>query len=356
MFKWFRKESDVKALEKDLASLASKINKQEASLSQLRANARRFKGAITLYCALFYAVYFAIWLLFFARNTVHGRKWMFETLPVVLGPVVIYLFRSSVAAYYQRRLTSAEGTLDTLKSQQKEKIEEFKTKTDFYTTKSLIDRYSGADTASQKIQGPKVVSSKPLQPDTPTNLQKPLQADRVQQGNSSSPRFLPQSQLTPQRMNPASLVGTVPTPASLSGTPVRQYNEPPKIAEFAANADAPTHHVERHWYDRMLDIIVGEDEGNESSRYKLEHRLRERDEKIAGLELELLKLRKVAESQEVPEQESKSNTPEKHSTDSSEKQVTSKIGSSSVSKGDAGTKTRQSKRNQDVLESAADEE
>lgn len=307
MFKWFKKETDVQALEKELASLATKVNKHEASLSQFRSNARRYKGAVTLYSVLFYAVYLAIWAAFLARNTHARSRWMMETAPIVVVPVMIYLLRSAVASYYTQRISTEESSLEILKSSQREKIEEFKTKTNFYTTKNLIDRYSGggdvqpASTPESKKSAIPVggSSSSSNRKETAQHAESPLQL------RGQAPRLQPQSQFTPQRMNhPAALVGTVPTPPSLSGSSIqqRQVQDMPRIAEFAPNADAHQStssgsgngNGDRHWYDRMLDVIVGEDEGSEKSRYHLERTIREREETITHLELELIKLRKMA--------------------------------------------------------------
>lgn len=302
MFKWFRKDTDVKSLEKSLEVLASKINKHEALLSKLRANSRRFKGAVTLYGILFYAIYLAIWALFLARKYTDRRKWIFETLPVLIGPFLLYIIRNAISSYYERRIFNEEATLDTLRSQQKEKIEDFKNKTGFYTTKNLIERYSTSEnTSSPRVASGSAANSPAVsKQSTPNSTQQRQVKQQVPQQAMSSTRLQSQSQITPQRPIPQSLLGTVPTPASLSGTPTRaMQQEPQRTAEFAPNADAlPTEHRDRHWYDRMLDVIVGEDEGSDHSRYKLEKKVREREERIAGLELELLKLKKMLDQQQ----------------------------------------------------------
>lgn len=350
MFKWFRKDSDVKTIERYLELITSKITKHEATLSRLRANGRRYKGAITLYGILFYAIYFIIWALFLAKNSTNKRKWALETLPLIVAPFVLYVLRNGISSYYARRVSNEELSLQDLQAQQKEKIEEFKTKTGFYTTKSLIDRYSASE-GSPRDATTNSTSSSPLATKklNPKASKNDLTSPRLPQMRSS-PRLLTQAQITPQRnFPPQSLLGTVPTPSSLSGTP--QKNSQPQLsptAEFAPNADllAATQARTRHWYDRMLDVIVGEDEGSDQSRYKLEQKVRERDERIAGLELELLKLRKVAN--QSPEEEHHS-APEITMEDS-------KIESSGVAVRSAQPKIRKSKRRTEMQGNVDDDE
>lgn len=355
MFKWFRKDTDVKSIEKNLELIASKITKHEASLSKLRANGRRLKGAVTLYGVLFYAIYATVWALFLAKHTENKRKWLLETLPVVGWPIGLYVIRNGISTYYEKRISSEESTLASLQLQQKEKIEEFKTKTGFYTTKSLIDRYSAPDTSSSPRAANNSASSSPIanKKQSPVSLQ---QEQRLQQQQMrSSPRLQTQSQITPQRNIPQSLLGTVPTPASLSGTPAkRQAQGPPFTAEFAPNADAlppQESQRDRHWYDRMLDVIVGEDEGSDHSRYKLEQKIREREERIAGLELELLKLRKSVDlpPSDEPEQQPEFEVKDVRVDDTSE-------GSTSVIGKPEQMKMRKSKRRVERKYSSGDTE
>ena len=282
MFKWFKKESDVKTLEKELAVIATKINKHEAHVSSLRSTARRLKGVVTLYGLMLYAIYFAIWIMFYMKSRHDKRAWILHALPIFFVPLAIYVVRVGLSSFYTRRISNEEGNLETLKSTQKEKIEEFKNKTDFYTTKSLIDRYSGESTTSSA-------------PTTPTATRKNQAAHLTSSASSvrQSPRLQTQSQLTPQKVSPQSLKGTIPTPHTLSG--LVQNDEPPS-AEFAPNAEASIHVPSvTHWYDRILDVIIGEDEANEHSRYQLEQKLRAKDEKISAMELELMKLRQAAQ-------------------------------------------------------------
>ncbi|CCG83019.1 Putative uncharacterized protein [Taphrina deformans PYCC 5710] len=317
MFKWFRKDTDVKSLEKELANLASRVTKHEASLSRFRASARRYKGAITLYGILFYVIYFAVWIAFLARKTQDTRRWTIETLPVVGIPIIIYLLRSVISTYYDRRIATEESSLDSLKLQQKEKIEEFKTKTDFYTTKSLIDRYSNTENDTAGTPGNNKSKSIVGSPVTGTKVQHGSvvsSPQQIQHQLHQSPRLATQSQMTPQRQQ-QSLLGTVPTPSSLSGTPkTTTKQEPPRIAEFAPNAEAHNVAADRHWYDRLLDVVIGEDEGNDKSRHRLEQTIRTKDEKITGLELEILRLQKLVNAPKEISDSPAEAMPEKHSS------------------------------------------
>lgn len=290
MFKWFKKESDVKGLEKELAAIANKINKHDAYVSSLRSTSRRYQGALTLYGVLSYVMYLMVWILIYMKDRSDTRKWFLHTLPIVLVPLVIYGLRRFLSEFYTRRIGNEETSLQSLRSTQKEKIEEFKAKTDFYSTKSLIDRYSGENPASSAPATP--LKAKPA-PNTGSIL-------RDNAGSAGqSPRLSTQSSITPLKSTPRSLQGTIPTPSSLSGT----INQSDVIQshhtteEFAPNA-GPVHSgaLTTHWYDRILDVIIGEDEANQHSRYQLEQKLRSRDEKISAMEVELMKLRQMTKS------------------------------------------------------------
>ena len=258
-----------------MTDLATKIAKYEVDLSRYRSDSRRIRGAVTLYGVLAFVAYTAVWALFFARDRSDGRLWLERAVPVVAIPVVVQLVRSALDLFWGRRIDGAESALQSLKVQQRDKVEQFKDKTDFYTTKSLIERYE----STQSTPGAKSVGEKPGTESAGSKRGTPSRAQ-------VTPQVTPQG--TPQRrVNDRSLEGTTPTPQHLSGV-VPRVTVPHPIEQPPP--------PQRIWVDRVLDVIVGEDESQPSSRFQLERKIRERDEQIHKMELELIRLRSAIPS------------------------------------------------------------
>ncbi|ORY86852.1 hypothetical protein BCR37DRAFT_376125 [Protomyces lactucae-debilis] len=194
------------------------------------------------------------------------------------------------------------------RSLQHEKIEAFKTRTDFYSTKSLIDRYSGSESPKSEATTP---SKSQVQPKKATGS--PPQSAQGKQGKTQQPIGI-----APALATPPSLQGTVPTPPHLSGikqtprsslTAAQQSTSPVEARHAVQDLRAiPAPH---HWYDRILDVVIGEDESAASSRYQLEQRLLKKEEEVRRLEVEMMKMQQALQEREgneattrtLPEQE-----------------------------------------------------
>lgn len=267
-----RQDSNTKTLEKELADLSNRIAKHEVDLSRYRSAGRRMRGAVTLYGVLAFVAYLAVWALFFARDRSDTRLWVERAAPVIVIPSILYLVRAALDLFWGRRVDGAETALEALRTQQRDKVEQFKTKTDFYTTKSLIDRYESPKGKSGASEGKEAKANTTPRRSQPTS----------QQG---TPKNTPQRQVLQK-----SLEGTTPTPQRLSGVGAVQRQLP---AQHAAEQSPPppSEPVPQFWYDRVLDVIVGEDDSQPTSRFQLERKVRERDERIQKMELEMMKLK-----------------------------------------------------------------
>ncbi|THH00121.1 hypothetical protein EW026_g2374 [Hermanssonia centrifuga] len=158
-----------------------------------------------------------------------------EAAPVFAGPIVILFIRRIVQIWYTRIGDTEEKHLVTLRKQQREKIEEIKKKTNYYTTRTLIERYddgTGPETPLRKRTPAQVVSGAPA---TPQRASQPL-----------PPRLV-----TPH------------TPAQISAN-LQQHLSP--------SPQRPLPPPRKQWYDKLADAILGDDDASVSaaaSRYAL---------------------------------------------------------------------------------------
>lgn len=148
----------------------------------------------------------------------------------------------------------SERQLVTLRKQQRETIEEIKKKTNYYSTRTLIERYD---------EGPGA--------DTPLRRRIPMQ------GLPGTPSATPQRAPTPQ---PPKVV-TPQTPAQVSSN-LQQHlsrmccsscNESHSTERepCAASPQRPIPPPRKQWYDKLADAILGDDDTSNAaaSRYAL---------------------------------------------------------------------------------------
>lgn len=185
----------------------------------------------------------------------------------------IYLTRTSLTRYYDYRISNTDAYIKSLSKERDETIESLKEATKYNSTQQLLEKYGslpkskqapGSSTTRAKPQG----LQKPAQPPAPrTNLAPPPTAN-IQPLN---PQNRPS---TPQRPSSAS---------SMQGPPSPQALAPPELPgeDFAPNAfssaeltkqysaSAPAAYTQVHWYDRILDSLLGEDETQAKNRFAL---------------------------------------------------------------------------------------
>ncbi|KAF7791703.1 hypothetical protein EIP86_002726 [Pleurotus ostreatoroseus] len=140
--------------------------------------------------------------------------------------------------WYTRIGDAEERQLVTLRKQQREKIEEIKKKTNYYSTRTLIERYDegpGADTPLRRR-----IPMQPPQgtPATPTTT------------SQRAPGLQPPKVVTPQT------TAQVPTNLQQHLSPSPQRPMPPP---------------RKQWYDKLADAILGDDDSTSAaaSRYAL---------------------------------------------------------------------------------------
>lgn len=165
-----------------------------------------------------------------------------------------------IDTYYTYRIDTASERLSVQQKERTKTIDKLKAATKYDSTQELLEKYGGAPSKPKKDSIPK----------TPQNLQKQTQGRQSMGGRQS---IGPQPQISSQPTTPQSHQlqrtppsHTIPSPGGIL----------PGQAEFAPNAfSAPPQFaageavVESHWYDRILDVLLGEDEASPKNRVVL---------------------------------------------------------------------------------------
>jgi hypothetical protein len=214
--------------ENALAAIALDIQKRQTRLSEIRLRERRATLLTTLYTLAVWVVYVSVWYMGAVPGPYHPRK-LSKALagaPVVIGPIMYasdytrgrdrysptfpeycsfggscrsgtrllgtpkVLSRLTRRPGIQSDCACAEKTLKALLKQQREKVEEIKKKTNYYSTKNLIERYddpSGSPLRRQMSPGHLRTMPPPGTP-PPHQPLPPIGSPPVPVANSQLPR------------------------------------------------------------------------------------------------------------------------------------------------------------------------
>lgn len=161
-----------------------------------------------------------------------------------------------------------------LQKQRDATIDKLKAATKYNTTQELLDKYGGADKLKRTPSVGRKRKEDLTQPSVPvarTGLAPPPTANIPGRPSSTTTSINLQSglQAPHQRLAPPS--GVAPGSPRLAQPPQSPI---PTTEEFAPNAfPAPSQHVQTnsgtHWYDRLLDVLLGDDESNPKNRLAL---------------------------------------------------------------------------------------
>ena len=209
----------------------------------------------------------------------------------------IYLVRRLLDFYYGRRISSAELRLEELQLEQRSTIEKLKAATQYSTTQSLIEKYGGT-TTGVSLTPPKQENKKTPQAARPMPRQPPQQQQQRQQQQQPRAIGVPllspdqirvQQQLLAQQMagippqsgqvkpvQPQSQPQPQPQPQPPRAPQLRQPPTPARTLHMQAHTQPPSQqhlHPEEastpQWYDRLLDVVLGEDETSAKNRFAL---------------------------------------------------------------------------------------
>ncbi|KAJ5301639.1 hypothetical protein PENANT_c002G04623 [Penicillium antarcticum] len=264
---WKGDDNSAASFEKTLSTLSTKIAQATTRLDQQRQSSRRFKALWTLYSTFAYLFYSIILALILGWES-WGVK---EYAAIGGGPVLIYAVRTTSSRVFNYRINRLQRHLDDLHKQREETIEKLKVATKYNSTQQLLEKYGGESpkpspmkAAGEKKKSPQQqqqhvartglpppptanIRRSPSSPQTPTNAPSPQPP--------SPPQELADGKLQPQQQQFA--------------PPPYPQQQPNQQAEFAPNAYSTNNSqgIESpHWYDRLLDVLLGEDETQPRNR------------------------------------------------------------------------------------------
>ncbi|KAI5848147.1 hypothetical protein BZA05DRAFT_404563 [Tricharina praecox] len=279
------------SFERILSQLATRIESTSSKLATLRQRARRYKALFTIYSVIGYILYCIVIVLVVGYQNIRVH----EGGGLAAGPVGIYVVRKLLDLYYGGRIASTEAKLEHFQAEQRATIEKLKSITKFSTTQSLIEKYGGTapmegilalapqqeNKKSVPTTAPSLRVGAPQPPKQPSKQPEPQQQPllphltpdqiRIQQQlyaqqKAGIPPQYGQVQAQPPKQQPQPQAPTQ-TPTSLkrqSSLLMQGQTQPPSQQHLQPEeATAPK------WYDRILDVILGEDEMSAKARFAL---------------------------------------------------------------------------------------
>ncbi|PPR04846.1 hypothetical protein CVT24_007234 [Panaeolus cyanescens] len=221
-----------------LSNLANEVEKRQIHLSEIRLRERRSTLVVTLYTLAAWIAYVSAWYMEFLPSlqgmqyvSSRGVERAIHTFPVIVGPILVLFIRRVVQIWYKRKGDAEEKALKELMKRRRDKVEEIKKKTNYYTTRDLLQKY-----------------------DEPTQVGTPLR----------------------QRFPPGQIPAT-PQQRPLAPGTARPNQTPGPSAGLQAhlNPTTPSFPVappRKQWYDKLADAILGDDDpgfASPASRYAL---------------------------------------------------------------------------------------
>jgi len=202
----------------------------------------------------------------------------------------IYVTRTVLTAYFNFRLDALENKLKDQQTERATTIQSLKAATKYDSTLELLEKYGGEPRRPKKKGGPN-------EEDDEEQAARRKAHDGKGQGTPNRVNMAPPPTANIPRRDATSPVSQQGTPrhgsSSRQNTPGRQQREMlanmEASAEFAPNAfessdNAATAAIpnaqyaqaanvnvgaESHWYDRVMDLLLGEDETAAKNRYVL---------------------------------------------------------------------------------------
>jgi hypothetical protein len=179
----------------------------------------------------------------------------------------MYLVRTAIASYYTYRIDTVSSRLEEQQTERTKTIDKLKAATKYNSTQQLLEKYGGAPPPIPKpktkgqspAEMPKKATDNPLK----TNSVPPPTANIQRNQTPSSQPSTPQA----IRANAPQIIAPIIR---------QQIMQQPGQAEFAPNAFPGTPQYDQgdvntggNWYDRILDLLLGDDETSPKNRMVL---------------------------------------------------------------------------------------
>ncbi|KAJ4412973.1 hypothetical protein N0V85_003614 [Neurospora sp. IMI 360204] len=285
LWPWKKEDSSPAKFEKALSALSGRITVTQTRLDNVRSTSRRVKVLATLYLGFAYLVYAIVALLVIGWKNMGPQEWT----GMAGAPVIIYLVRTVSTMFFDYRINGLNAKLEFLQTERAKTIQKLKEATRYDSTLELLEKYGGPENKIRRRASKKggdddneedgsVQRSKKSQgrhanrthfaPPPTANIQRPPRPDAVgpnmpQPGTPPRGQQLAPSPMPPQGPEPSAEFAPNAFETNPRASPPHPHVQyPPAAAAMAA----PT---ESHWYDRILDTLIGEDETAAKNRIVL---------------------------------------------------------------------------------------
>lgn len=283
---WKAADASPASFEKALSALATKIATTQAKLDHTRSTSRRVRVLCTLYLTFGYLVYAIVLVLVVGYRNMGAIEWS----GVAGGPVIIYTARAALAAYYNFRIDSLSSRLKDQQTERGKTIQKLKDATKYDSTLQLLEKYGGSEAKPGKGKGGERNEQGGKNKTGPA--QTAQGQGRIGDANGAADPLAAHRTRLPPPPTANIQRGGPQTPASKQGSPLASKANSPSnnnldlSAEFAPNAFGANEDFsalppriasgqyvtgpaatsgggllgESHWYDRILDLLMGDDE------------------------------------------------------------------------------------------------
>lgn len=194
----------------------------------------------------------------------------------------IYVTRTTLAAYYNYRIESLSSRLKEQQTERANTIKKLKEATKYNSTLELLEKYGGAEGKAQP-RGDSADDDDTQEGDGRDRRSRHDAEGRSSAGSTGRTNLPPPPTANIQRQQPSPAPGPGhPGPDTAPHQPqgANPPNSIPVTEEFAPNAFAQSppppqayarydSAAEPHWYDRVLDLLLGEDETAAKNRIVL---------------------------------------------------------------------------------------
>lgn len=243
-----------------LSSLADEIKQVESTLFDIKARKRRaIHNVLQVMLTLWIASLVILWVvssLFWSREWAMSRTIL--VISLLLGtPLFIAVIHRLVTAWFRRLERAQEQHLDTLRKQQRTKINEIKRATDFDHLRALLDTY---DTEAKQATNTASIPSTPasqsnrlLSRRSTTSLRRTTSKDVLRRHRKAD---------SLQEKPKLDEEGVVPSLApAITGLPILGVQDGQRNPESRPSIKVPDSGAPypRSWMDKVADMILGTD-------------------------------------------------------------------------------------------------
>lgn len=269
-----------------------KIADSQARLEKARASSRRVKVLVTLYLGFAYLVYSIVVFLVIGANELGQLEWA----GVITGPFLydlphqdhaetvaltirrVFGIRKTLSAIFNYRIETLSARLNEQQKERAKTIQKLKDATKYDSTLELIEKYGGADGKSKTKgnededraggDGDKAKKQRHsnIGPMPGRTTMPPPPTANIQRHDPSMPG-------SPLQQSPRALGRDPMEPtaefAPNAGAPSSDRRMPSDHIQDRGFNPAPATYESGHWYDRIFDVLLGEDETAPKNRIAL---------------------------------------------------------------------------------------